>query len=402
MKDLFSETEDLQTSENKDIRVLPSLDNKTQDKNIKWFNQRIQQIQKLKIEKEELVITVAELKKQVDTAAHESIQELIAANKKLLDKAINRLDAKSLTKRDKADLNNIIVSTCSELEREYDADMSAYRKLAHEKLPEEEKREINASLKEFYNLDQDFEANDVYNLSKEEMQDKYGSDIFDKINESHQNFDPLEAIFGNFGMSDGRKNERKKTKKELEREKAKEELEQLSNKDFSQLYKSLSKRIHPDLEQDPEKKMIREELMKRLIAAKETRDLFDLLCIEFELNHAEENSNSSTTNNLIELARIKRFNDMLLEQRKALEADISNIKIFNPNTSFYFKNFYHKNPMVTAKNIKEYVESIRKEAHEVNLFSKDLDTIRGTKDFIEYQMMLKDQPFMDFIFGDEF
>ena len=407
MKDLFNEIDDqnvkLQQSQSQTdaIRILPKIENKIQDKNIQWFNQRLEQIQKLKLEKEELIKIVENLKRSVDSTAHEAIQELISVSKNILDKALNRLDAKSLSKNEKSELHKYITSTCEELERNYNADMSEYRKKAHEKLPEDEKREVNAMIAEFYNIGQAFDAGDLYNLSKEEMQEKYGEDIFEKIVNRHENFDPLEALFGSFNIQDEPRKERQKTKKELEREQAKEELEQLTNKDFSQLYKSLSKRVHPDLEQDTEKKIIREELMKRLIAAKETRDLFELLCIEFELNIADGENNAATSTDALDAARIKRFNDILLEQRKKLEADVSYIKNFDPDTSFYFRNFYHKNPKQRNKKINEYTESIRTETIELSELSKDIDTIRGTKDFIHYQMILNDEPFMNFMFGDD-
>ncbi len=377
----------------KELLSIPQLPNEHVDKNIKWFNQRLKDIEKLKSQKETLLQELAAIKKRVDEAAKPATEELISSYKALVNQALKRMDSKSLALKYKLALNDLISEYCNELEFRYFQDMKAQRLQAMAKLPEKEKKAMNALFSEMTGVDEAFEMEDFFNLSEAELKEKYGEELWEKLKNSADN------IFGsgsNEHAFSGTNKAKKKTKKQLEREAAEKELEKLTNKDFNTLYKALSKRVHPDLEQDPVKKMEREELMKRLIASKDSGDLFALLSIEFALNQAEGKGTS-----ILDVETIKRFNNILLQQREKLKGEIFMIQRYEPETAHIYQTFYNPHSKKIQKNIDDYVRSLHLECIEVEEFIEDMGTIEGTKEFLDYREAEATGALYDDFFGDE-
>lgn len=75
---------------------------------------------------------------------------------------------------------------------------------------------------------------------------------------------------------------RNPTKAQLKKEHQQKEAEEARNRDLKSLYKQLAKVLHPDLESDPERRVHKEEWMKRLTTAHAAGDLRELLAIEME------------------------------------------------------------------------------------------------------------------------
>jgi hypothetical protein len=362
----------------KELLTVPQLPNEHVDKNIKWFNQRLKDIEKLKSQKEALLAELAAIKKQVEEASRPASQQLIATYKALVEQALKRMDSKSLALKYKLALNDLISEYCNELEFKYAQDMKAQRSAAMTKLPEKEKKAMKALFSEITGVDQSFDVEDFFNLSEADLKEKYGEEIWEQLKNSADNFFGSGTTEQTYVFDN--EEPKKKSKKQLEREAAQEELEKLTKKDFSSLYKALSKRVHPDLEQDPVKKMEREELMKRLIASKDSGDLFALLSIEFALNQSENKGTS-----ILDVETIKRFNNILLEQREKLKGDIFIIQRYNPETAHFYQNFYNPTKKKIQKNIDDYVQSLYLESIEVEEFIEDLQTIAGTKEFLDYR-----------------
>jgi hypothetical protein len=107
---------------------------------------------------------------------------------------------------------------------------------------------------------------------------------------------------------------KKKSKKQIEKETKEAEIEELKGKSLSSIYKSLAKIIHPDLEQNPEKRNQKEQWMKMLTVAYEKKDLKTLL--EIELEWAKGESDNIET---IALDKLKLYNQMLRSQVQEME-----------------------------------------------------------------------------------
>lgn len=92
----------------------------------------------------------------------------------------------------------------------------------------------------------------------------------------------LDAAMKNRTNQPGGNRARKPTKAQQEQEKRQHEAQEAKQRDLKSLYKQLAKLLHPDLESEPERRLQKEEWMKRLTAAYTDSDLRELLCIEME------------------------------------------------------------------------------------------------------------------------
>lgn len=115
-----------------------------------------------------------------------------------------------------------------------------------------------------------------------------------------------------------------KTKKQLQKEAKAQELEELQKKGISTIYKQLAKVFHPDLEHSPERKLEKEQLMKRLTSAYENNDLHTLLTLEMEwMNQSEEEAKAQSDEQL------KIYNSILKDQVETLQESIG-VAVLHP------------------------------------------------------------------------
>jgi hypothetical protein len=103
--------------------------------------------------------------------------------------------------------------------------------------------------------------------------------------------------------------DRKPTKAQLKKELAQQQAEEAKRRDLKSLYKQLAKALHPDLETDPERKLHKEEWMKRLTTAHAASDLRELLAIEMEWLGEESSNLAAATDD-----KLKVYCSVLKEQ----------------------------------------------------------------------------------------
>lgn len=96
--------------------------------------------------------------------------------------------------------------------------------------------------------------------------------------------------------------------------------EELRKNDLSSLYKQLAKLLHPDLEQDPERRSAKEAAMKHLNAAYDARDLHAMLKLEIEWIH-QEGLNSSQLSD----QKLAIYNAVLEDQVGELQEMLENV-----------------------------------------------------------------------------
>ena len=83
--------------------------------------------------------------------------------------------------------------------------------------------------------------------------------------------------------SENPQDQKKKSKKEIQKEEKAKKLYELQKKGVGKVYKRLAKALHPDLEKSPEKKVYKEEMMKKLTTAYKNNDFHAILSIEVEM-----------------------------------------------------------------------------------------------------------------------
>ena len=167
-------------------------------------------------------------------------------------------------------------------------------------------------------------------------------------------------------------NGKKKTKKQLQKEAELIEKEELKNKSIKSIYINLAKLLHPDLEVDEEKKLEKQELMKKVTIAYNNNDIFTLLKLEIEWIKKEEKVLSNVPNNIIKL-----YNEILKEQINDIDSNIMTI----------INNLYQSK--IIPRDMRSIVNL--KYAFQFVLFKKiqNLDNLKLVQNFMESQKSVK-------------
>ncbi len=152
---------------------------------------------------------------------------------------------------------------------------------------------------------------------------------------------------------------RPKTAKQLQKEKAEQEAEQLKQKNITTIYRQLAKLFHPDLEQDEDRRMEKEELMKSLTEAYEANNLHALLMLELKWIHNENNHLESLTEE-----KLGVYLDILRKQAIELEREKYQI-IHQPRFYALLQRYGYRPLTYPVKAVKEDMEDIKEEQEEL-------------------------------------
>jgi hypothetical protein len=159
----------------------------------------------------------------------------------------------------------------------------------------------------FEKMGVDIDLDDIHPKMTEE-------EIMRKMNDLHSQFQQ---------RSEGKEQKqatRKKTKKQVEKEKRQQQAEEARLKSINSIYKQLAKILHPDIEQDPDLKLQKEELMKKLTTAYKSGDLHTLLALELQWIQKEGMDIDKLTDD-----KLRLYNDSLKQQISDLEEEINQL-----------------------------------------------------------------------------
>ena len=149
-----------------------------------------------------------------------------------------------------------------------------------------------------------------------------------------------------------------------------------TDKEFTKLYKSLVKKVHPDLSTDLEEKNRREELMKELSTVWDNRDYYQLLILQSKID-PDSNGGLELSDKHLQLIA----ND-LLENMTDLEQERFNFKK-NPENDFFFSNFYARSEKKIKSHLEKYKQKTEKEKNEIAENILKLKTQKTTKVFLK-------------------
>lgn len=287
-----------------------------------------------------LLLYHSELKPQ-RTQTGEIISQYLLKIKQLTDvpKALNKNERTALQEILKEDLEHVffflpykdIAGSIKEIYREvfgYEADKNF----------KDEVSEMQKEFQEFGFKDVDFSQLNPEDDMTEYLK-KIGEATFARANEDRESIPPPKI----------------KSKKELLKEKKARELETLQNKTLGNVYKRLAREWHPDLEQDPNLRKRKEQLMKELTASYENKDLLSLLKMESEwLGELGKDSENLDEDSL------KVYNSLLKDQIDELETEIEMIHLHPRYIDiFFYISDYPKNPLRGIRESVEYSQEVR-------------------------------------------
>lgn len=131
----------------------------------------------------------------------------------------------------------------------------------------------------------------------------------------------LEQDFLNQFTNDERKRYEKQIEREREKEakvkKQREQAKKIANQSMKTVYLKIASIIHPDREQDEQKKQEKTELLQQVNQAYEKNDLLSLLSLQMELGQQQDVTVAEN--------HLKAYNLILEEQLEKLNSDIEDI-----------------------------------------------------------------------------
>ena len=278
------------------------------------FNRLVKKLENLRTELEQ---TAQRLSQQLDYFSkhiHPLEQEITTIRQesvKLFYKF--HQNKKLLSKKDRKALWNLIAAQLSSIFQLSDAE------------PDDEIKEIFAAVE---GVSYDQSAEEDFAAMKDDMAETFqqlGLEI--DLDDFHAGMSEEEMIRRMMGMVDGLKEQaeaaeaarpqRKKSAKQIAKEAREEQAEALKGKTIASIYKQLARALHPDLEQDPQVKLAKEDLMKELTTAYEKGDLHTLLRLEMAWIHKEEGNLEKLSDEKLAI-----YNQSLKQQVEELEGEL--------------------------------------------------------------------------------
>ncbi len=307
------------------------------------FNKKIKRIEKLKKE-------LANIKEQLGAVRQRMISEIFPMIEKIREKQkqyVFILDqayqSGFFKKRDSEMLMRHILELCDNIVSK--PEFVDEKKIEEEKQIEQLKKKYEAL------MFTEEESELIHNAAKEMMSVMFGIDIdLDEMRKNPSEYfakkqKEIEEKQQNTWRSG--QGSRKKTKKQIEKEQKQAEEKKMLSKDIRTIYTSLAKELHPDLEQDETERHRKTEMMKRVTAAYEANDLFELLRLQLEYQIQHEHVESLMED------QIKRYNQLLQEQIRELENEKFNLIGWGSPTGLIYEKYCRPTPQATDRIFKQ-------------------------------------------------
>ncbi len=314
------------------------------------FNKLTQRIEKLQkeIAKKQTALDVAmqlygteyyPVQQNIETLRYDVILVLYA-----------RYKEKKLAKADQPRLKEIILEHIElhvqaiddEPDAKIKAIVSEFEGMDFDKIVQSQKEDANDQLRKMFSfMNVDMEGVD---FDDEKAMEEKAKELAEKMKERESEIN--EDFFG-LGDKSKSKKPRKKTAKQIAHEKIQQQMEEVKQKNIGSVYKQLAKLFHPDLEQDAERKLEKEMLMRELTVAYETKNLHALLMLELKWIHKEQAHLESLTEE-----KLAVYLQILREQAKELENQKYSL-FKQPQYFALFNNFGYdiqRNPVESMKS----------------------------------------------------
>ena len=154
------------------------------------------------------------------------------------------------------------------------------------------------------------------------------------------------------------------------------ELKNLLNKtSVKAIFRRLAKVLHPDREQDEERKLVLHEQMSELIEARNNNDVFQLLSL-YE-THTGESPLAAIGDNKQEILTL------LKSQVQQLKEEETRIIYDDPTTAHYYEHFYAKTQKTRTQKIKRYCSDLKKMTSQEMKITQSIRSISTLKPYLE-------------------
>lgn len=346
-------------------------------KNQEAFNKLTKKIEKLQkdIDKKQLQFDLA--LKIYGNELYPAQLRVLETRHKMITVLWNIYKSNKLSKTDQRQLKNVLQYHLQEYftQTEIEPDetlqniFSELEGISYDKMMQDEKEKMNAQMQEMFDkMDVDIDGVDV---NDEAAMAAKIAEARQKMAEMQERNDERDRL---------RQEKKKKTAKQAENEKMQQAVEEMKQKNISTIYKQLAKLFHPDLEQDTERKVEKEILMKELVAAYEAKNLHALLTLELKWIHKETDHLESLTEEKLAI-----YLQILKEQASNLEYEKYNI-LKQPQYSTLVNQFGFSVQKYPVEIVQQHVRSAKDIAQnfesDIADFESDL-ALRHVKEMIK-------------------
>ncbi|AEE50839.1 hypothetical protein [Haliscomenobacter hydrossis] len=341
-------------------------DNSPKAKRQKQFNTLVNKINKLKQQLEDLkdqMSTGMVFYRQEIKPLHEKQQDLMAEEVRALHRAYPH---KIFGKKDREKIADLILSRCQNLFQIPDRDFvdlteiyNHYADHTRDEL-EVEMRQENTAM-----------AEDVFR--------SFGLDVeLDEEDDLEQMMEKAQAAAERKRLEEEQRAEFDANRPKTEKQKLKEERERQREKDVQKvsknIYNDLVRLLHPDLENDEDKKVAKTEIIQKVNEAYERNDLFELLILQAEYLKKEGDALA-----MMPEKEFKYYIQVLKEQEQELLFALDSAGMMPGFEGYVAQHLCHPDSsvmqMLRVRAVREEKESIKSCQHNFKL-AKDVQVLK--------------------------
>ena len=297
----------------KTVAVVTGHDQSKLSKGQQTFNKLIKQIEKKRAQLADWETAIPLYQQKYTSELLPLVNELMGMQVKFLHSLDRACDHKEMKKSERGMITSLIVDLAGELlAARNDTELKAvYNKHSHS----------------------DYDKKEAANIKgmKSMMEDVLGVDLGDDMDMSSPEdlFKRAQAQMEKEWAQDNaerqaweeRRPKRKKSAKQLAKEAQQQAEEQQISQSIREVYRKLASALHPDREPDAQERKRKTALMQRVNEAYEKRNLLQLLKLQLELEHIDQDA----VNNISE-DRLKHYNKILKEQLAELDQEIFHVE----------------------------------------------------------------------------
>ncbi len=346
-------------------------------KNQLEFNKLTQKIEKLNKEIERKKLQFDAALKIYATALYPAQLKALEARNKLITTLWEIYRSKKLSKPNQRQLKQVLIfhleesfaQLTTEPSKELQDIFSALNGISYQQAKKEEAEMLAEQMKAmFANFKMDTEGLDLNDEAA----------MAAKLEEFQQQIEMEEAAQEE--KRNKRQAKKKKSAKQEQYEKLQQAVQDAKQKNIGSIYRQLAKIFHPDLEQDAEKKVAKEILIKELTNAYESKNLHALLSLELKWIYKESSHLETLADD-----KLSVYLQLLKEQVSNLEYEKKGI-FQQPQYSILTQQF---GPDIQTKPIEIVQQQVNIETAIVRSFEEDIIDFKSDKGLRYVNMMIQ-------------
>lgn len=345
------------------VSIAPAHNRTTLSQGQKTFNSLIKQIEKRRMR-------LRDWDSVMPTIQQRYVNEYLPLEQASTDLQIRMVycldqayEQKGLTKTERRKLVVVITNLASDLAGEDDSLKAIYNKYSQSDYDSETAADING-MKSMLEAVLGVDLGDDVDLSSPEA-------LLERA-QAHMQHQQAEAA-AQTAAQEARRAQRKKSPKQLAAEARVQEEQAQIKLSIREVYRRLASALHPDRETDPQERERKTGLMQRVNEAYNRNNLLQLLELQLELEHIDQDSISQLSED-----RLKHYNKILKDQVRELDQQIQHVESAFRH-SYGIDPFVDISPELALRNLVADIKNTQASIRDLERDLIDFDDIKNLK-----------------------